>query len=137
MKKRGRKSAAELAIAPLVQVIPRPVAPDHLTNDEAGVWEAAVSTMAADYFRPSDYDALASLCRHTVSARRISRWIEKAIGDEGIDLETMDRLHRMRERETRAASAMARTLRLTKQAQISAKGAAGRVSPPGPKPWEG
>ncbi len=136
MKKRGRKSAAELAVAPVVTVAPRPVAPVHMTDDEAGVWEAAVATMEATYFRPSDFDTLANLCRHAVSARRISRWIEEAIGDEDTDLETLDRLHRMRERETRAATAMARTLRLTKQAQIGAKNAASRVSPPGTKPWE-
>ena len=136
MSKRGRKSAAEMAIAPVVQVVPRPAAPDHLTNDEAAVWEDMVSGMEATYFRRADFDTLAGYCRHTVAAREISIWLRRAHEDEETDVSDVDRLLKMRERETRAANALARSLRLTKQSQYSARGAAGKQASDAPRPWE-
>ncbi|MGR3512739.1 MAG: hypothetical protein ACU0GG_08240 [Paracoccaceae bacterium] len=136
MSKRGRKSAAELAIAPVIEVVPRPAAPDHLSDDEARIWEDAVSSMVADYFRRSDFDTLANMCRHVVAARDVTAWINRALADEDTDISDIDRLLKMRERETRAANALARSLRLTKQAQYSAKGAHGKGAPAGAKPWE-
>jgi len=138
MTKRGRKSAAELAIAaPVIEVVPRPVAPDHLTDDEAEVWEAVVACMAGDYFTAPQLDQLANMCRHIVTARRISAWVEKTLaGDTEGDIADVDQLLRMRERETRAANALARSLRLTKQSQISPKGAHGQQASNRPKPWD-
>jgi hypothetical protein len=41
MGTRGRKSAAQLAIAPqVVEIIPRPVAPGDLTDEQAAEWDA-------------------------------------------------------------------------------------------------
>ena len=44
--KRGRKSAAELAVAPVIDVEPRPVAHDKLTDEEAREWQAVVRPSA-------------------------------------------------------------------------------------------
>jgi hypothetical protein len=135
--KRGRRSAAELSMAPIVEVISRPAAPDHLTDDEASIWEGFVSGMRADYFRRGDFDTLANLCRHIHAARRVSQWIEMALSDPEIGIEVVDRLMRMRQRETAQANALARSLRLTKQAQSSPKGAGGAtVDGTLRKPWE-
>ena len=137
MEKRGRKSAAELAVAQTIEIVPRAPAPDHLNDAEAEVWERHVASMSADYFRRSDHDVLANLCRHTVASRRISEWIENALDDPDLETDTLDRLHKMRERETRAQLAMARTLRLTKQSQIEPRGAARRTEDgDAKKPWE-
>ena len=136
MKKRGRKSAAELAVAPVVQIVPRSPAPPTLCDEEAAEWEKYVSTMEASYFRDADHATLENLCRHTVAARRISTWIDKVIDAGDGDLVELDRLYRMRERETRAATAMARTLRLTKQAQYGPRKAAGQLAGGEGKPWE-
>lgn len=123
MGTRGRKSAAELSTAPIIEVIPRPAAPDHLTDAEAQIWESYVSGVAGDYFRKADFDTLANLCRHTYAVRRISQWLEKALDDPETGIEDIDRLMRMRQRETAQANALARSLRLTKQASVSPKGA--------------
>ena len=138
MTKRGRKSAAELAVSPVVEVVPRPPAPEHLSDDEARVWEDMVCSMRADYFRRSDHDTLANLCRHVVAARHVSAWIGKALADPESDIELVERLYRMRREETKAANALARSLRLTKQAQQSPKGAGGALAsnPDAKKPWE-
>ena len=41
MGTRGRKSAVQLAIAPqVVEIIPRPVAPGDLTDEQADEWQA-------------------------------------------------------------------------------------------------
>lgn len=136
MGTRGRKSAAELSTVQIVEVIPRPAAPDHLSDAEAAVWESAVSCMRADFFRRSDYDTLANMCRHVVSARDVTKWIERALEREDFGVEDIDRILKMRERETRAANALARSLRLTKQAQYSARGAAGKTASDASKPWE-
>ena len=118
MAQRGRISEAELAVAPVVHVVPRPKAPDCLTDKEAGVWESYVSSMPGDFWRASDMPQLEALCRHVVAGRRISLWIEDLLDQGTKELEDVDRLHKMRERETRAATALARTLRLTKQSQL-------------------
>ncbi len=136
MGTRGRKSAAELSIAQLVEVVPRPAAPDHLSDTEAEIWESAVSGMKADYFRRSDFDTLANMCRHVVSARDVTEWIGQALESEDMGIQEIDRLLKMRERETRAANALARSLRLTKQAQYSTRGAAGKLASDGAKPWD-
>ena len=136
MGKRGRNSAVELATVQIVDVVPRPAAPDHLSDDEAQIWENAVSGMRADCFRRADFDTLANMCCHIVSARDVTEWIRRALEDEDMGIADIDRLLRMRERETRAANALARSMRLTKQAQYSARGAAGKISPDGQRPWE-
>ena len=134
--KPGRKSAAELAVAPIVTVAPRPVAPDHLTDAEAEVWERTVRSMAADYFRGANLDQLANMCRHVVTARRISEWAEKVLSNERDgEIEDVERLLRMRAKETASANALARSLRLTKQATVSPKGANGKAAYEGPRPW--
>src|SRR5690606_24491931 len=117
--KRGRKAAAELAIAPVVTITPRPAAPDHLTDAEAEVWERIVRSMAPDYFKPHDFDQLANLARHVVTARLVSEWAEKVLsGEREGDVEDVERLLRMRAKETASANALARSLRITKQAMV-------------------
>ena len=137
MKKPGRKSAAELSVRPVIQVVPREPAPDDLTDAEAKIWEEAVSTMAAGFFTAADRTQLAAYCRHAASSKAISGWIEKALANPETELGELDKLHAMRDRETRTALACSRSLRLTQLARHDAKTAANRVaSEPEYKPWE-
>ncbi len=67
MGTRGRKSAAQLAIAPqIVEIVPRPVAPGDLTDEQAVEWDAVVycfrvarrmslTTFSADSLRVPDF----------------------------------------------------------------------------------
>ena len=128
-----RKSAAELAVAPqVVSVVPRPVAPSELTDEQAAEWEAVVSRLPADWFPRETHGLLAQYCRHVVEARRIAQLIER---QEGYDIKEYDMLLKMQEREGRALSSLATRMRITQQSQWSEqKGKGG--DKPDRKPWE-
>ena len=133
MQKRGRKSAAELAVVPnVVEAVPRPVAPDDLTDEQAVEWEAIVSSEAAEWIPRGAWGALAQYCRHKVAADRVAQLLEQS-QDAGEYLELL----KAQERETRALLSAATRLRLTPQSryrpeQAGAKGGLGARR----KPWE-
>jgi hypothetical protein len=74
-RKRGRKSAAELAVpAALIEALPRPDPPDgeSLTDEETALWWAVINQLPAEHAPPEAHALLAAYCRHIVSARRHS-----------------------------------------------------------------
>lgn len=139
MAKRGRKSAAEVAIASLrpaasdvTTALALPDAPYDLNDDEAAVWRSVVATKPADYFGPETQPMLAQYCRHVVGARAVANMVrvlndmvareertEKA-AERGATImsaaKELDRLFKMRDRESRAMSSLAVKLRLTQSA---------------------
>jgi hypothetical protein len=138
MGERGRKSAASLAIiqAGGVTSVPRPAAPDDLTEEQAHEWRCIVNRMPADWFPRETHGMLAHYCRHICTARRIAQMIEdfesKPSEDEGW-LDTYDKLLKMQEREGRAMSSLATRMRVSQQGQYNHKKKPGSsVS----KPWE-
>jgi hypothetical protein len=137
MRKRGRKSADELAtITPITDW--RPPCPEDLTDAEAALWNLTVRRMPSDWFPAETWPILKAMCRHAVLADDLSRAMERNRRSWGEDhFERLNRVAAMRERETRAMLACARSLRLTKQAQIDPKTAARQAADPLPeKPWE-
>lgn len=150
MGTRGRKSAAELAIArKVVEIVPRPAAPSELTDEEAAEWEAVICSEAADWIPRGAFGSLIQYCRHVVAARRVAQMID-AIGDvtdksdgESDALAALkmadcyDKLLKMQERESRALSSLATRLRLTPQSRYtpSTAGAKGRFANVR-KPWQ-
>lgn len=143
MKKRGRKSAAELAVVhPLTPSAPPPDAPYHLANDEAAeVWHGIVNSLPSEFFPPESFDTLAAYCRHVVAVRFLSREVERTklewLKIEG-GIERLNKLLAMRERECRNMLACARALRLSNQSRYRPE-RAGKVAllPNGRRPWEG
>ncbi|MER8743872.1 hypothetical protein NKH54_12380 [Mesorhizobium sp. M1004] len=128
MVARGRKSAASLAIQTINIGQATPLRPaEGLSEAETAIWFDVIACMPSGFFRPENAELLASYVRHSVSARDLSKmvaefrpdWIVKEGG-----LERFDRLLKMRERESRAASAAARSLRMTPQSQQDPKTAA-------------
>ena len=115
-RKPGKKSAAELAVAPLhADSTPiRPNAQTGLTGRAAAVYRAVVASFPAKHFTPGEEPQLIAYARHVERSERIERMIDDHDGD---DLAELDRLCRMAERESRVALALARTLRLTQQAR--------------------
>src|SRR5262245_58276345 len=120
MAKRGRKSAAELVMTDTLVVdvtrgMPSP-APPELTDAQAAVWRDAVASMPSRWLQRGAYPILVALCRHTCRGRlleqQIARFKMEWLKAEG-GLERLDRLLHMAERETKAAIACARALRLT------------------------
>lgn len=138
MAKRGRRSADETAIAALrreateATVESAPDAPYDLNDDEADVWRSVVATKHAHYFGPETQPLLAQYCRHVVGARTCAnmvRTLEDMVrreaklekpAERGATVmsaaKELDRLFKMRDRESRAMSSLAVKLRLTQSA---------------------
>ena len=130
MGSRGRKSAAELSV---VSVEPRRAAtnpPPELSDAQAAVWRDAVGSMRGDRLTRGAYPILVAYCRHVCRARMLESLIAafslEAVKEDLNNLPYLDRLLAMAERETRAATACARALRLTPQSQMHARTAARR-----------
>jgi hypothetical protein len=123
-----------MTLANPVTSVQRPDAPYDLTDEQADVWRQVVEALPADWFGPETWHLLADYCRHTVSSRHMSQLVESQQKGESIDVATLDRALKMRERETRAASSLATRLRITKQATQLPDKVIKRQSVP--RPWE-
>ena len=139
--KRGRQSGAALSIIPLVRDH-RPEPPQELNEDQRAEWQAIVGRLPADWFPRELHGILAAFCRHVTAHRLISAevdlyhrdWLKD---DEG--LKRLDKLTSMRERESRAMVAVARSLRITKASQVRPETAGRAVrgtSLSTRKPWD-
>ena len=117
MGTRGRKSAAELAIAQVVEVQPRPAAPEELADEEAREWEDIVSRMPAKWFTRATWPLLMQLCRHVVAARRVAQLIHKEEQSDKFDLIKWDRLLRAQERQSALVASLSTKMRLTPQSR--------------------
>ena len=135
MRQRGRKSAASLeVVSSNVASIERPPVPDDLSDEQAAVWQKITNRMPADWFPAETWPLLAMYCRHVVAARRVAQLIEQEETSESVDIEALDRLYKMQERESRAMSSLATRMRLTQQATYDKS----RKKPAQVrKPWEG
>jgi len=144
MAQRGRKSAAQIAVA--AQVAPvvstSRLAPSaHLSDAEQLVWCRMVNDHPASAFMESHRDLLDLYCQHIVSAQILDdelkafdrEWLRDAEG-----LKRYDTLLKMREREVRSASSLATRLRITRQATTDPKtvGRANANMGRSRKPWE-
>lgn len=134
MQQRGRKSLAALAVPSPIETIQRPDAPYDLTDEQADEWRAVVGRMPADWFPRETWPLLSQYCRHIVNARRVAQLIEQAAGRKDLDVGEYDALLKVQERETRAISALARSMRLTQQTTYDkSKKKPLQVA----KPWDG
>jgi hypothetical protein len=140
MGTRGRKSAASIA-APVLIETRRPSPPAELTEREGEVWRDTVGTMPSGWWSRAQYPVLVAYCRHVVRADMLAKQIEcfdpECLAVDG-GPERLNKLLGMAERETRAITACARSMRLTHQSQIQPRGAgratSGQIE--GPRPWE-
>lgn len=144
MAQRGRKSAAQIAVAAQVGPVThenrlRPSA--HLSDAEQLVWARLVNDHPASAFTETHRDMLELYCQHVIQAQLLSDEIQAfdrawLADDEG--LKRYDRLLAMREREVRSASSLATRLRITRQATADPKtvGRANSAMGRSRKPWE-
>ena len=139
-----RKSTNAMSVAPVLDASKareRPPPAEGLSESEKAVWRRVAAAMPAAWFGREHLDLLARYCQHTARADKFNRMasqFEPADIGEQIDLEDLDRVSRMADRESRAALALARSMRITHQAQQDPKTAArarDRVAKE-PKPWE-
>ncbi len=138
MVKRGRKSAAELALAPVVEIVPRPDAPSELTDEEAREWEAIVARMPGDWFTRETWPLLVQLCRHIVAARRVSQLIYQEEESDEFSPTPYMRLLKALNAQTAAIATASTKLRISPQSRYGPRAAAtaARNAGGGPKPWE-
>jgi len=137
-----RKSAASLSVvgASPVGVASRLPPPHHLSEAERAVWLQLVNDQPADAFTQGHMPLLELYSRHVVNARVLAGQVarfdpEWLAEDDG--LKRYDRLLAMSERETRAATAVARSLRITRQSLDHATVARRVVNMArSAKPWE-
>jgi hypothetical protein len=144
VRQRGRPSAAAKAIAVVVAggFGKRPEPPAELTSRQAEIWREVVASEHAEFFSTATTRIiLADYCRHREAAENVSS-ILNSFKPEWLKVEEGARryalLLRMRELETRASVAMARSLRLTNQSRYQPETAstASRNAIKGARPWE-
>jgi hypothetical protein len=120
----------------VVETIARPDAPYDLTDEQAQEWWAVVNRLPADWFTRETQPLLAQYCRHVVQARRVAELIDRMQSDaESFDVRDYDRLLKMQDREGRAISALASSMRISQQATLTRR--ADKGSRGARKPWEG
>lgn len=133
MAKRGRQSAASLAVAEPVQKLERPDAPYDLTDEQSEEWWAVVNSLPADWFPRETHGVLAQYCRHIVASRRVAQLVAACESSPDLDLAEYDQLLKMQEREGRALSSLATRLRITQQATVDKR----TIKPKSvKKPWQ-
>ena len=138
MAQRGRKSAASMAtVSDLPGHSVRP--PPDLTEFQASIWARVVNTKPADWFTADTHDLLASYCRHVSTAAVLDQKVDEFRPEWLCDDEGMDRYRKlldMREKQTRAITSLARSMRLTQQSKWQPVTADRKASKGGKKPWE-
>lgn len=138
MTKRGRPSAAALEIAHApgaIETLERPDAPYDLTDEQSAEWWAVVNRLPAAWFPRETHAMLADYCRHVVKSRRIAQLVADAEQAHVIDVDGLDKLYKMAERESRAISSLATRMRLSQQATSTHRANKGTKGVR--KPWEG
>ena len=140
MQQRGRKSVSGLVAQDNLAPIPRMAPPGDLSDYEAAIWTSVINTKPADWFQADTLPLLLSYCKHVSTAATLDK--ELSLFDPGWlrdddGLKRFKLLTDMRERESRALTALARSMRLTQQAQIH-KETAGVKSRKvtGSRPWD-
>jgi hypothetical protein len=133
MAKRGRRSGADLVSIPLQpDIVQRPDSPYDLNDEESVEWWAIVNRMPADWFGRETHPMLTQLCRHTVSARRVSQLIAQIEKGETLDVREYGYLLGLRERETKAICALSTKMRLSHQATMPQRTQRPPQLPPAP-----
>lgn len=136
--KRGPKSSAELSVVTPIGIdTRRPDPPNYLTATQADIWRSAIASLPGGWIDGPQEPLLAAYVRHVDSGNVLSAKINK-IDFSSCDLSRLDRLLRMRERETRASMAVATKLRLTQQSRMHPRSAGRAIdnNPAGRRPWE-
>lgn len=134
----GRKSAAALAVV-VGSIDGRPQAPSDLTKSQKEIWERTVANEAVDVFKTAALQQLLKeYCRHCDTAGRLAKQIDVAMADGGeVELDDLDRLLKMRDRETKALADKATKLRLTNQSRYTPQAAATAAKKASDrKPWQ-
>jgi hypothetical protein len=139
MNQRGKKGQTVRNMA-VVEAIPRQPPPVGISAREAELWMQVINTKPADWFGSDTIPLLRSYVRHCYQSEKIDYEMDKIIDrdftpDIVVEFET---LQKMRERESAKIMALARSMRLTQQAQIHPEKAGTKTRNTSErKPWQG
>ena len=135
----GRTSAAALSVV-AGTIDGRPQAPKDLNSDERLVWDRTVANETADTFKTAALQQLLrDYCRHVVTSERLSVQVDRATdAGSNMDIDSLTKLVRLRDCETKASADKATKLRLTNQARYTPQAAATAAKKAGGemKPWQ-
>jgi hypothetical protein len=128
VERRGKLSAADLAVVPLVPGDQKPAPPEDMPEKEAEHWRTIVNAMPLRYFGKETWPVLRGLCKHLVIAEMLGKLIDSAMhGGKPAKLDEFERLLVLYNTETRAVRQHSADLRLTKIARISQQFVADRA----------
>lgn len=142
MAKRGRQSSASIVSARGVALSTekRLQAPLSLSDAEITVWNEVVADQPAAAFTATHSPILEMYCRHVVNNRVLADELlnfDRAWLADDDGLNRYDKLLKMSERESRAASSLATRLRITRQAiDHNTAGLMIKNQSRNKKPWE-
>lgn len=136
MTQRGRKgSKADLAVID-GSLGDRPSPPADLNDFEASKWAEVVGAMPPGWYSAEMAELLRGYCRHCYFIRLIDAEIDTA--EKAKDIDQVCKLADKREKQMRAVTAIARSLRMTPQSTSDPK-TAGRkktATAKGAMPWD-
>jgi len=113
VERRGKPSAADLEVVPLMPGDAKPGAPEDMSDAEAVVWRSIVDAMPLRYFGRETWPNLRSLCRHTVASDLLwERYIDALTNKKKPEI--IDALSRAHNRESAAVRRLSADLRLAK-----------------------
>jgi hypothetical protein len=115
---REMKKAQESADNSKVLAIPRARPPEELTIEPGQEWTRLTNRMPSDYFGAEHYPLMVQLCRHVVAARRVAQLIEQESSGDDVNVPRYLQLLKQQEVESRAITALSRTMRLTHQSNV-------------------
>ena len=114
--------------------------PPQLSEFEAEVWTQIVATKPADWFGADTIPLLVSYCKHISHAAVLDKQIEEFNPEwmeDDAGLNRYKTLLNLREKESRAMTALARGMRLTQQSRYSAPTAQTQArKTAAKKPWQ-
>ena len=117
-----------------------PEPPRHLSPQQQNLWREVVNTKPADWFTADTFPILEAYVQHCTSAQALSDRISRMEyeGTAFVEMDEYEKLLKMRDRETKAAEARARAMRLTHQARWQPATAARKSedSSGSKRPWE-
>jgi hypothetical protein len=131
-----RRSAASLAVA-RPELGSKASPPHALSERQRALWLQIVKSKPAEWFGPETHPMLAALVAHVETfelLEREFRGLEKV--DTADRLAWLDRLSKLRDRESRAIATLSTKLRLTNQSRYTPKAAATASRRTSPAPWE-
>lgn len=141
MEKRGRKSAAELEVMPVVRLGERPEPPAALNDRAQDEWRRISNRMPSDWFTDETLAILQAHCEHVAEGEALQLMIEKVRKTAMKDDEAFARykdLLKMKEAQTRTILSSGTKMRLLQQSSYTTKASATAKSGGfgGSKPWD-